>query len=208
MNKMEDFKVNIQLFADNDETHDEGQGGEENKEPKTYTEEEVEKKLQAESDRRVTKALQTAKEKWEQEFSQKLEKEKQEAEELAKLSEKERAKVEFEKQQKEFENERKQFQRERLELQTVKELSARNLPSEFANFVMGENAEATMERLAAFEAQWQKSIESTINDRLKGTKPKTGGSVNELDQLKEKLSKATKLEERLMIKREIDKLEK
>ncbi|MFR0781322.1 MAG: hypothetical protein ACLSH8_17205, partial [Zhenhengia sp.] len=49
---------------------------------KTYTEQE----FQSEIDRRVTQALKTSQEKWEKEYQQKLEAEKQEAERLAKLS--------------------------------------------------------------------------------------------------------------------------
>ena len=57
-----------------------------NQDNKSYTQEELDKMLQAETDRKVSKALETAKAKWEQEFSQKLEIEKSEAEKLAKLN--------------------------------------------------------------------------------------------------------------------------
>jgi len=85
---------------------------------KTYTEDEVKAQVQAETDRKVTKALETAKAKWLEEEQAKV----KQAEELAKLSEKERAAKELEIQRTEFEQEKSKFERERLTLQTEKDL--------------------------------------------------------------------------------------
>ena len=87
----------LQMFADGEgDTGDTGDsagaGGEEDKpkETKTYTKDEVDKLLQSETDKRVTEALKTSRAKWESEYQEKLEKEKEEVERLSKLSAKEK----------------------------------------------------------------------------------------------------------------------
>lgn len=143
-------------------------------EPKTFTEEDVQKMLQSESDKRVAQALKTAQEKWEKEFKEKLEAEKSEAEKLAKMSEQERLQAEFDKKVRTFEEERKQFQKQQLEMQTVKELSAIGLPVEFSNFVLADNAESIKTNIDTFKSQWEQAIEKAVNERLTGTTPKNG----------------------------------
>lgn len=146
---------------------------EQTEEVKTFTKDEVDKLLQSESDKRVSKALETAKSKWEQEYQKKLEVEKSEAEKLAKMSESERLQAEFEKQREAFEAERKEFQRERLEAQTVKELSQSGLPVQFATYLMADDADTIKINIDTFKSQWQQAIEEAVNERLKGSTPKS-----------------------------------
>jgi hypothetical protein len=141
--------------------------------PKSYTEEELQKLLQSETDKRVTQAIQTAKAKWEQEFDEKLKHEKTEAEKLAKLTEQERLKLEFDKKMEAFETERKQFLREKLELQTVKELSAIGLPTDFSKFIVAETADEIKTNIDTFKKHWETAIEKAVNEKLSGTTPKT-----------------------------------
>lgn len=145
--------------------------GVETPESKTFTQEEVDKMLQAETDRKTTKALQTAKEKWEAEFKEKLAAEKSEAEKLATMTAEERTKAELDAQKAAFEQERQSFLKEKLELQTIKELSAEGLPTEFSTYVMAESAEDTSNNIKAFKSEWQKAIEAAIDERLKGRTP-------------------------------------
>ncbi len=144
------------------------------------TKDEYDKALQKESDRRVTMALK----KKEIEWKEKLEKEKEEAvkeaEKLAKMSEAERIKVQKEKEELEIERERKTlkeekaaFEREKLDLETHKQLAERGLPTEFAPYIQGQDADDIFERLNVFEDNWQKAIENAVQDRLRSKAPKT-----------------------------------
>lgn len=142
-------------------------------ETKTFTQEEVDKMLQAETDRKTSKALETAKAKWQEEYDAKLEQTKSEAEKLAKMSESERFKAEFDKQKEQFDSERKQFMQEKLELQTVKELSAEGLPTEFSNFVMSDSADQIKANISSLKATFELAIEKAVNEKLQGTTPKT-----------------------------------
>ena len=147
----------------------------------TYTKEEVDKMLQSEADKRVTKALQTAQEKWEQEYATKLEAEKSEAEKLAKMSEGERFKVELAKEREAFEAERQAFQRMQLEAQAVKELSNEGLSTDLAQFVMADNAETIQQNIATFKGLFQQAIEQAVDERLKGRTPSTGTSSSSVN---------------------------
>ena len=148
----------------------------------TFTQSEVDKMLQAETDKRVNSALEKAKLKWETEYQEKLASERSEAEKLARMSESERQKAELEKMQKGFDDERarfdaerKAFEQERMKLQLTKELSAKDIPIEFADFLLGQDADVTKTNLDTFSAKWeellQSKIEKHINERLQGAMP-------------------------------------
>ncbi|CAM2828530.1 DUF4355 domain-containing protein [Hathewaya histolytica] len=105
----------------------------------------------------------------------KADEEKVEAERLAKMSAEERAKAEFEKEKQKFEEERKSFLKQQLELQVIKELTNKNLPTDFSKYLIGENAETCMENIKTFEEYFSSAVEKQVQERLKGgyTPPKT-----------------------------------
>lgn len=160
------FKLNLQHFADGNEG---GESGE-----KTYTQAELDKMLQSETDKRVTEALKTAQEKWSKEYAEKLENEKKEAERLAKLSAEEREKAKFDKERKAFEDERAQFERDRLEMQVAKELANEGLDTAFASILMGADADSSMENIKTFKASFDKAVEAAVKARLAGRTPESG----------------------------------
>lgn len=156
----------------------------EQQEPDTVqmSKEDYEKELQREADRRVNDALKKREQEHKKEMEKRVQEERKEAEELAKLSEDERSKAEKEKEQTKLERERDQLEQERqefegekLKIQAEKELSARSLPAEFAPYIYGETAEDTMERISTFEELWQRVIKEGVDARLKSPAPKMGG---------------------------------
>ena len=129
-------------------------------EVKTFTQEEV--------DKIVAKRL--AREK--KDIEAKIEAERKEAEELAKLSEAEKQKKLFEKQVREFEETKKAFEAEKLLNETARQLASRNLPTEFAEILRAQDAETTYENIKVFEEKFNVALERMVNERLKGTAPK------------------------------------
>lgn len=97
----------------------------------------------------------------------------EEAEKLKRMSEQERQQAEIKKQLDEFNKMKSEMAREKLLNQTAKELSTRNLPIEFSEFVMAEDSEKTMERLNIFNEKFnaavKKEVDKQVNERLKGT---------------------------------------
>lgn len=135
--RTEDFKgfdLNLQLFADDGEGTSESpanEKGEEEKgneeEVKTFTEEEVQARIQSESDKRVTETLKTARAKWEKEEAEA----KKEAERLQSLSQKEREEELKAKQLKELEETKAELERVYLEKDTIDRLAEENDESKY-----------------------------------------------------------------------------
>lgn len=150
-------------------------------EVETFTKEQVEKMLQSESDKRVSQALEKAKTKFEEEYKAKLEQERNEAEKLAKMSESERLQAQFDAEKQQFEQERKQFLQERLELETVKQLSEKGLPTEFSRLLVSQDAETTKNNLDMFQKQFQLAVEKAVNEKLKGNTPPQGSTGTGLE---------------------------
>lgn len=147
----------------------------ENKEvTKTYTEEELNKKLQSETDRRVSKALETAKAKWEEEYKANLEQAKSEAEKLASMSAEERARAEFEKEKEAWQKEKTEFEKEKMKLEATKLLNSEGLPITFVDYVLTDSAEGVKENIKVFKEQWNKELDEAITERLKGKAPASG----------------------------------
>ena len=145
---------------------------EEEKQGKTFTQEELDKIIQDRLDRAMKKA----------------EEKRIETEQLAKLSERDRSKRELEIKEKELESERKLFYRERLELQTSKELDKLGLPISFTTYVMGDNAEETQVRLTEFAKLWETELQARRIESMKGKTPEIGTSKGMTKEQFDKLS--------------------
>ena len=150
-------------------------------EVKTYSQEEFDKALQSESDKRVNQALEKAKAEWQKDFESKLQAEKDEAARLAKMNADERAKAEFEKERKTFETERSKYQRDKLTYECSRQLGAAGLPIEFAEMLTGADAESTKSNIDAFGAKFNAAVEKAVTEQLKGKPPKGGGEPKETD---------------------------
>ena len=127
---------------------------------KTFTQEEVDKMIQ----KRLSRER--------KDIEAKIEAERREAEELAKLSEAEKQKKLFEKQVAEFEATKRAFEQEKLLNETSKQLASKNLPIEFAEMLKAQDAESTFENIKIFEAKFNEAVERLVNERLKGNTPK------------------------------------
>lgn len=145
---------------------------EEVSEPKTYTEEEVQKILQSESDKRVNSAIQ----KKEKEFQAKM---KAEAERIAKeasMSEEEKFQTQLKAEREAFEAERAEFMRLKLEGIAIKELTSMGLPADFAPYLQAENEDGIKENIAAFKGLWDTQLQKMVDERLAGRTPKVKGT--------------------------------
>lgn len=150
---------------------------EQQEESKTYTEDEVQELLQKEADKRVTKALETAKSKWEKEYAKKIEKAKNEAEKLANMTAQQKAEHERDELQKEL---------EQLKLKdTLNEMSktARgmlmeaniNIGDELLGVLVTVEAETTKANVESFITSFNDAVDKAIAEKLKSKPPKRGG---------------------------------
>ena len=153
-----------------------------NQELKTYTQDEVDKLLQSEADRRVTEALKTARAKWEKEFREKLEKEKKEAERLSKLSAEEREKELLKQKEEELAEKERAIRMKELHLDTIEVLAQEGLPVGFAEFLIKDDAETTNENIKKFKKEWQEALSKAVDERIKGKSPRLSETKLESEQ--------------------------
>ena len=144
-----------------------------NTEPKTFTQEEVNEMLkgyksQEEINDIVNKRL--ARER--KDIKAQIEAEVKQAEELAKLSEQEKATKLLELKEKELNEKIKAFEHERLLNETSKQLASKNLPIEFAEILVGKDAESTFANISLFEVKFNEAREKSVVERLKGNAPR------------------------------------
>ena len=144
-----------------------------NAEPKTFTQEEVNEMLkgyksQEEINDIVNKRL--ARER--KDIKAQIEAEVKQAEELAKLSEQEKATKLLELKEKELNEKIKAFEHERLLNETSKQLASKNLPIEFAEILVGKDAESTFANISLFEVKFNEAREKSVVERLKGNAPR------------------------------------
>lgn len=146
----------------------------ESKKVKTYTEEEVQQLLQSETDRRVTSALKKQ--------QAKFEKEQSEAEKLRSMDAEQRKNYEFEKKVEEFEAQKKEFALTQNKLEATKVMAERNLPVQFVNYIVAEDADTMMQNITNFEMEWKAAIEDAVSKKIGSKTPSNGISQSGLTQ--------------------------
>jgi hypothetical protein len=132
---------------------------------KLYTQEDVLKLLQQESDKRVTQALKTERKKYEKQLS------------LAKLDGEERAKAEKDARIAELEEMLAQMNiaNNRSELKSV--LSSRGLSAEFADIInISDNLEESQANIDKLDKLFKAAVKAEVEKRLAGNAPKGNGS--------------------------------
>lgn len=164
--------------------------GEENKGNETKTFDDVlrDKSYQSEFDKRVAKALETAKSKWETEKATELENAKTEAQKLAKMNADEKAKYAEEKRIAELEKREKEITTRELKAQAYETLAEKNLPKELIETLNFTDAEACNKSIESVEKAFQSAVEKAVNDKLRGGTPPKGGQNN--NSLQEQIAKA------------------
>jgi hypothetical protein len=159
--------------AQQSQQNQQGQGASNNQQPKvlTLTEEELEKRLQSETDKRVTEAIKTSRTKWEQEYDQRIKKERDEATRLAKMNEDERQKELDKKREADLTARERALNLKEMENQAMLILGQKNLPVEFAKQLLGETAEDIQGNITAFEKAWNAELDKRIAEKLRGKIP-------------------------------------
>lgn len=160
----------LQLFASEGSKDD--SKDDKKDEPKAYTQEELDKLLQSEGDKRVSEALNTARAKWKAEYEEKLEKEKKEAERLASLSAKEKEEEILRQKERELADKEAAIKLRELQLDTINVLVEEKLPVGFADFLIKDDAETTKGNIKKFKEEWQKAVAVAVDEKISGTSPK------------------------------------
>ena len=138
-------------------------------ENKMYTQDEVMKLIQAESDRRTNQALAKQKKEYEKKLS------------LSSLDEQQRKDAEAQMKIEELQNQLAQFQIEknRSELKSV--LSSRGLSAEFADIInISDDIEASQANIDKLDKLFKAAVKAEVEKRLAGNSPKGNTSTTEI----------------------------
>ena len=152
-------------------------------ETKTYTQEEVLRLLQSESDKRVNQALAKQKKEYEKKLS------------LSSLDEQQRKEAEAQMKIEELQAQLAQFQIEknRSELKSV--LSSRGLSAEFADIInITDDIEASQSAIDKLDKLFKAAVKTEVEKRLAGNAPKGSGSGNPAEITQESVKKMSMAE--------------
>lgn len=147
---------------------------------KTYTESEVQALLQREGDRRVTAALK----KQQKEF----EKSTAEAEKLRTMDENQRKEYEYSQKLQQLEQRERDFNIAQNKLEATKVLANRELPIEFVDYIVAEDAETMMENITAFETAFKAAVADAVAKKIASPVPK-GSTAKQTGLTKEEFKK-------------------
>lgn len=161
---------------------------------KTYTEDEVLKLIQAESDRRTNQALAKQQKKYEKQLS------------LSKLDGDERAKAEKDNRIAELEEQLAQFHIERNKSELKSVLASRGLSAEFADILLiNDDIEASQANIDKLDKLFKAAVKMEVEKRLAGNAPKgNGGGTTEIT--KEAARKMSIAELSTLSQEQLDKL--
>ena len=137
----------------------------------TFTQADIDR----EADRRVQKALETAKQKMEAEFEAKVKEREDKAAELAKMSAKERQDREMADRIKELEEREKNQSLREYRYTAKAELETAGLPDTFVDMVLSDDVETTKTNIQELAKAFDVALETKVNERLAGSAPKVGG---------------------------------
>lgn len=158
----------------NGEGAEEGSQGSEGGE-KSFDDLLKDKKYQSEFDKKVAKALETAKGKWETDYQAKIEEAKTEAQKLAKMNADQKAEYEQQKKLDELTKREKDITTRELRATAYETLAERNLPKELVDILNYSDAEQCNKSIEAVEKAFQSAVEKAVNDKLRGGNPPKGG---------------------------------
>lgn len=143
----------------------------EQKQEKLYT--------KAEIDEMFSKRIGKEKAKLEREFKDKFEKERSQAEKLAQMSESERQAEELRVEREKFENERKIWEQEKMKVQLERELTQRQLPTEFATLLVDMDGEQALTTINAIQVAFNDAVEKAVKAQIGQNAPKVSESQGE-----------------------------
>jgi len=155
----------------NEQTDDANQDvDQEQEEVKTFTQDDVNKL--------IAERVAREKKNHEKEIEQAIEDTKEEAKRLSELSKEERDSEEHNKLKQELAESKAKIAHMELESDTIENLKEEGLPIEFKSFLIGENAEATLENINLFKPIFLDAVQVEVEKRLKGRTPKGSNTLN------------------------------
>jgi hypothetical protein len=174
-----------------DADSNEGAGSSSEGEAKTFDDILKDSKYQSEFDKKIAKALETAKGKWETDKQTEIENAKTEAQKLAKMNTDQKAEYEAQKKLADLAEREEKINSRELRAEALVTLGEKNLPKELADILNYKDAEQCKTSIASVEKAFQSAVEKAVNDKLRGNgSPK--GSATDNNSLQAQIAKAVR----------------
>ena len=136
------------------------------------------KAYQAEFDKRMAKAQETALTKARAEWEAQAKAEQEEAAKLAKMNAEEKARHEREKQEKAFAEREAAVTKRELTVEAISQLTEKGLPAELHKCLNYSDADSCKASIEAVATAFNTAVEAKVNDKLRGKPPVRGNGNN------------------------------
>ena len=146
-------------------------------------------KNQSEFDKKVAKALETAKGKWASETQLQIETAKTEAEKLAKMNADQKAAYEAQKKIDELTGREKNITTRELKAQAYETLAEKGLPKDLVEILNYESADTCNKSIESVSKAFQSAVEKAVNEKLRGNGT-PGGAQGTGTNLQDQIAKA------------------
>lgn len=140
-------------------------------EGKVYTQADLDKLIQVESDRKVS----LAQNRWTKETNKKL----TEAQKLASMSQEDQFKYQLEQKEAELTAKEKEFAVKENKIEAMKILSQKQIPAELVDFVVSEDAETMMSNINLLDKHIKDMVAAQVKAKLASPTPKAGLGATE-----------------------------
>jgi hypothetical protein len=179
--QFEPLQLNLQYFSEpNDPPKDPPNPDEPPSDPPAKIElsaEELQKKIEAESDRKLAKALEKKQKEWEDQLDQRIADAKKDAEQYAKMTQKEREDAEFKKRLEALDKRERELNTKQLRSEVETDLKDEGLPAAFAeSLIKLEDNEKIKEAVSSIKKEFDAAVNNAVKEKLRQDPPETGGS--------------------------------
>lgn len=157
------------------------EGNTEGQAQETSFDELISTKYQSDFDKKVEKALTTARAKWEADKSVELENAKSEAAKLAKMTKDQKDAYEMEKRLGELEAREKEVSKRELKGEAILTLAQEGLPKELSEILDYTDADKCKKSIDAVKTAFNTALQAAVQERLKGSTPKASDGNGEID---------------------------
>lgn len=144
-------------------------------EPVTLTQEELNKKIEAEADRKLDIVLKKKTQEFQNKLSEEVKKAEERAKSYAQMTEEQRKSAEEEEERKLFEAEKAEFYRQKLELDIESDLISRSMPKSLAKvLVLLDDKEQISNVVTELEATWKEELNNELKKTVAQKSPYEG----------------------------------
>jgi Domain of unknown function (DUF4355) len=179
--QFEPLKLNLQYFSEpNNPPADPPNSDDPPSDPPAKIElsaEELQKKIEAESDRKLSKALEKKQKEWEAQLDQRIDDAKKDAEQYAKMTQKEREDAEYKKRLEALDKRERELNTKQLRSEVETDLKDEGLPAAFAeSLIKLEDNEKIKETVTSIKKEFDAAVNNAVKEKLRQDPPETGGS--------------------------------